>query len=361
MSSILIVTTVRDEGPFLIDWIAHHRALGVTDFLIYSNDCSDGTHVLLDRLQDAGILHHVPQLVARNKTPQWQALKSAWDHPLRLAADWIIVMDCDEYISLADHVPDLDALIAGCPDNMDALALAWRFFGNNSVQHFVDVPVTTQFTRAAPEPCPFPLNASFFKTLVRNGSRLQKLGVHRPKFKNKTRHGQSVWVDGSARPLPPRYSENDGPISLLGLTDHTELVRMNHYSLRSAQSFLIKRARGLPNHTEREIDLAYWVERNFNTEEDSRITNAFERADVDRKYILSLPGVNDAHVAAVDHHQRAIDQILKDPDIIYFYSRLLLAPSTPTLSHETAASVFDLHRKAAVEAQKTSHHKSRSE
>ena len=38
---ITAVTCVKNEGPFLLEWIAFHRIIGVTDFLFYSNDCSD--------------------------------------------------------------------------------------------------------------------------------------------------------------------------------------------------------------------------------------------------------------------------------------------------------------------------------
>ena len=33
---------MRNEAPFILEWIAYHRAIGFDDFLIYSNDCSDG-------------------------------------------------------------------------------------------------------------------------------------------------------------------------------------------------------------------------------------------------------------------------------------------------------------------------------
>ena len=60
----LIVTCMRNEAPFLLEWIAYHRAIGFTDFLIYSNDCEDGTDDLLDRLAERGVVIHDPQLVA---------------------------------------------------------------------------------------------------------------------------------------------------------------------------------------------------------------------------------------------------------------------------------------------------------
>ncbi|MFY9211200.1 MAG: glycosyltransferase family 2 protein, partial [Aestuariivita sp.] len=33
----LAVMTVRNEGAFLLEWLAHHRATGFTDFLVFSN------------------------------------------------------------------------------------------------------------------------------------------------------------------------------------------------------------------------------------------------------------------------------------------------------------------------------------
>ena len=44
---ILAVTTLRNEAPFIVEWVAHMRAIGVTDLLVYTNDCDDGTEALL--------------------------------------------------------------------------------------------------------------------------------------------------------------------------------------------------------------------------------------------------------------------------------------------------------------------------
>lgn len=35
----LAILTQRNEGAFLLEWLAHHRAIGFTDFLVFSNDC----------------------------------------------------------------------------------------------------------------------------------------------------------------------------------------------------------------------------------------------------------------------------------------------------------------------------------
>ena len=56
---ITAVLCVRNEGAFLLEWLAHHRAAGVTDFLVFSNDCDDGTDAMLDRLAGLGWLTHL--------------------------------------------------------------------------------------------------------------------------------------------------------------------------------------------------------------------------------------------------------------------------------------------------------------
>ena len=35
------VAFAKNEGRFLLEWIAYHRLIGVSDFLVYTNDCED--------------------------------------------------------------------------------------------------------------------------------------------------------------------------------------------------------------------------------------------------------------------------------------------------------------------------------
>ena len=51
---VTAVLTVRNEGAFLQEWMAHHRAVGITNFLVFSNNRDYGTDRMLDRLQDLG-------------------------------------------------------------------------------------------------------------------------------------------------------------------------------------------------------------------------------------------------------------------------------------------------------------------
>ena len=46
-----ITLTMKDEGPTVVEWVAHHLAVGFTEVMVYTNDCSDGTDTLLKRLE----------------------------------------------------------------------------------------------------------------------------------------------------------------------------------------------------------------------------------------------------------------------------------------------------------------------
>jgi len=51
---ITAVSMMKDEAPYLLEWFAHHMAVGFTDILVYTNDCSDGTDAMLMRLEELG-------------------------------------------------------------------------------------------------------------------------------------------------------------------------------------------------------------------------------------------------------------------------------------------------------------------
>ena len=38
--TVMAVSMMKDEAPFLLEWFAHHLAVGFTDILVYTNDCT---------------------------------------------------------------------------------------------------------------------------------------------------------------------------------------------------------------------------------------------------------------------------------------------------------------------------------
>jgi len=331
---ITLVTTMRNEGPHLLEWIAHHRAAGVSDFLVYTNDCEDGTESLLDLLPD---VTHVP-LEDGKKPPQWRALKAAWDHPLVVGADWVACLDCDEFINLGSGLRSIPDLISKI--DVDMVLLPWRLFGHAGKVDLSDDPTTERFTRAAPENLLYPAIGSYFKTLFRRNGPFRQLGVHRPKQKNPERHGLPRIVDGSGVPAPESLAANEGQIMLWGDPIARDLVQLNHYSVRSVAEFILKRARGLPNHQQKQVDLTYWVERNFNTVEDRTIASMIAATQSMMQTLLALDGVADAQAACRAWHRARMDDLMQDPDTLKLYGRLLLADGSADLPDVVALDLI---------------------
>ena len=125
---LLSATCQRNEGPFLLEWLAYHRLIGVSNFIVFSNDCEDGSDRLLETLQSHGVLRHVPQHVDPGKSVQWQALQALAKDRAARAADWLLFSDIDEFpmVHAGDH--QLTDAIAARPAGIDAIALPWRLF-----------------------------------------------------------------------------------------------------------------------------------------------------------------------------------------------------------------------------------------
>lgn len=324
--SITVVTAMRNEGPFVLEWIAHHKGLGVSCLVVVTNDCDDGTDTLLDRLDAAGEAVHLRQTPGEGSV-QWTALGMAAQTGAFAASDWVLGIDCDEFVNLRAPFRSLGDLVAAAGE-ADAIVLPWRFFGHGGHLGFEDVPVTVRFTRAIPQDALFPGVARSFKTLARwRDGPFARMGIHRPKA---TPGKNAVWIDGSGRRLPDAFARDDRRILLMTPGIETTWVQLNHYSLRSAEDFLVKRARGLPNRAGKKLDAAYWAERNFNLVEDTTIARHRPATEREMARLLDLPGVAQAHEASVAAHRARIDALLATRDGATLFSRLaLLATSVP--------------------------------
>ncbi|WP_422074372.1 glycosyltransferase family 2 protein [Tranquillimonas rosea] len=331
MTRFAVVTAMRNEGPHLLEWVAHTRAVGADDILVISNDCDDGSDNLLDALAAGGAVTHLRQELPRSRTPQWAALRLAGEHPAVRDADWIAVLDCDEFINLRPPLSRLSDLVARV--EADAIVLPWRLFGHAGHTTRPAGGTLASYTRAIPDDALYPPLSRFFKTLYRRRGPFQKPGVHRPK-----QRPDSVphWVDGSGQALPDSFAAASDRIMLWGAPLATGLVQLNHYSLRSAEDFLLKRARGLPNRHTKPIDMTYWVERNFNTVEDTSIAHLRPAMQAEAARLRALPGVAEAEAACLSRARAAFERLLDDPETLQFYGRLLLATDSTPPDAETA-------------------------
>lgn len=337
MTRFLAILTVRDEGAHVLEWLAHHKAVGFTDFIILSNDCADGTDAMLDRLHEMDEITHLANPAPHKGGIQFAALNRAAKTDLIKQVDWIMPLDIDEFVNV--HVGDhsLNALTHAVPD-ATAIALTWRLFGNAGVVEMVDAPITAQFTRAAPEQLYWPWRASLFKTLYRNNGTYGKPGVHRPRAPNADKLEQAKWVDGSGVALPDRYKKK-GMFTQPGRSCFG-LAQVNHYPLGSMQSFIVKSARGRAVHSDQRLGMDYWVERNWNLVEDRSIDETSHARHMQLNQFMSDPVLNDLHRLSFQWRVKRFSELMDEDEMRSLYGRLQMTPSTRELSIEQVRNLY---------------------
>jgi len=339
----LAVLTVRNEAAFLLEWLAHHRTVGFTDFLIFSNDCDDGTDRLLDRLQQMGQVVHIQNTRTGEGAVQWQALKQADKHPLVRQADWILPLDVDEFVNIHAGRHKLPDLLGAVPD-ASAITLTWRLFGNSGVVEFTDQPVLQQYTKAAPIPCFWPWKSAMFKTLYRNDGTYGKLGIHRPRQPNRAKLDGARWFDGSGRALPEAYKTQK--IFSNYWQENNALVQLNHYPLGAKQSYILKRARGRGVHSDHLLGMDYWVERNFNVAEDRSVLALWPEVARELDSLKNDATLSRLHLSGCEWRRDKFDELMLEDDYRQLFGQLMMCADTKPLSQQDANLIMQYGRQA---------------
>ena len=335
---ITTVLTVRNEAAFLLEWLAHHRAVGVTDFLVFSNDCQDGTTEMLDLLAEMGWLSH-----ERNDGPydkrgiQFTALKHAEKHPLVKQSDWILALDVDEFVNVHTGNNTLPDLLEALPE-ATAITLTWRLFGNAGHIAYQDRPVTETFTKAAPKVMFWPWRSAMFKTLYRNDGSYKKLGVHRPRQPAENRMDKVQWFDGSGRVLDDQFKTRR-IFSNYG-QDNYRLVQLNHYPLGAMESYVLKADRGRAVHSDHMLGMDYWGERNFNTDEDQSIQSLAPERTAILSELMADPVLLKLHQKAVDWRHKRFEILMRNEPFRALFGRLQMAQPSQPLSREQALKLI---------------------
>lgn len=319
--NIVVITSMKNEAPFILEWIAWHRAVGAEHFLVYTNDCTDQTNPMLDRLAQMGLVTRLENPFNREggQKPQRGALNDAIRQPIVRNSDWYLVIDCDEFLNV--HVGDgtMQGMLAAM-NNPDIVSMTWRFFGNGNVHAYEDRPVTEQFVRCAPEYLPRPRLGWGFKSMARPSGPSDKIGVHRPLDLDQNRDIR--WVNGSGRIMPEKSMGNSTWFSRKASIGY-DMVTLNHYILRSAESFLVKRERGRINHVDQDQGLAYWTARNYSTETDTRAAQFMaQRVAPVLAELKADPELSRLHAEAVEWHRARIAYLKAQPDYLALYNSI---------------------------------------
>jgi hypothetical protein len=137
----VLLTSVRNEGINLIEWLSHSRAIGIESVVLYTNDNSDASDELIDILAKAGIL-----LAIKNTTRipiQRDIQKKIFNHALFSLPElwnheWVFFADADEFLllnngrwTIAQMSAAADAACEGVPSS--GICFNWKWFGSEGL------------------------------------------------------------------------------------------------------------------------------------------------------------------------------------------------------------------------------------
>ncbi|MDE9451622.1 glycosyltransferase family 2 protein [Aliiroseovarius sp. Z3] len=264
---VLLLSVMRNEGPYILEWLAHHFSLGIDDLLIFTNGCTDNTDKILDRLEAL-----MPHRVKHQPNPKvmfpdrgkWHimALRYAGHFGRCKAADWLYVTDADEFLNLRGDLETLDQFFdaTGPADAVSFTSVAFNSNGHRTAstdlvtRRFTQT--SSQFEAAAAQNTPV---ITAVKTLYRNTVQGPRR-PHRPVTNAFSQTGQK-WINGSGVEMLPEFTDGAGKaINALGSRDHAQV---NHYAIKSAAEFLLKVDRGDAVHADRlGASEQYWTHGN---------------------------------------------------------------------------------------------------
>ena len=305
-----IMSMMKDEGHSLVEWVAYHTHIGFDNICVYTNTCSDGTDDMLIRLEELGWVKHFRNDVPEGRKPQPNALTLGTQNPEIMDSEWILVMDADEFLSVKCGRGWISDLVERIPDDAQAMAITWRFFGSSSQTDWNPGLVIESYTQAAPDKFK---KGWGVKTLFRPYRDI-KLGIHRPSIKkakqdpaNAKLMYDQVWVNGSAEKMPDEFS-----LSGWRSTKPTlgyKLAELNHYAVKSYEAYLLRRVRGNVNNKEDKYNAAYFALFDRNEIEAVNVLRHARGTKKKMAQILSDPKMRDLQDAALAFHAARVEKL----------------------------------------------------
>lgn len=315
-SKYLIVSAMKNEGPYILEWIAHNLSIGFDGFLIFTNDCDDLTDRILDRLDEMGLVSHRPNpkaLMGNKANFQVLALRYARMFNQYRDAEWIYHTDVDEFLHIKTGDGNLASLFSRVP-NADVISFSSIPYNNNGIKALEDEHILPRFTQKNRNYTKLRADSSgptltAIKTMYKNNISFDLRRNHRPLHSKFSMTGLS-WINGSGTEMPASFT--DGKIKALDALVSTELAEMHHHAIRSTESYLVKVDRGdVVGSSRLAASEKYWNAYNTPGEEDLCAASPSDEFVRIFDELMADSVLNDLHKRAFEIHQQKVVAILE--------------------------------------------------
>ncbi len=232
---LAISAIVRNEEPYVDEWIEFHLMMGVEHFFIYDNGSSDGT---VSALRTSPHADRITVMEWANLVAGWEGVAGSAGRMQKLAmlhaianyghmTEWMAFIDLDEFLYPAKAGSLLDILAAY--DDLDSLSVYWNMFGTSGHASKPEGLITENFTMRSRRRSGSNKNLCRVKSIVRPRA---VRGVHNSHTLILQNGCPESWTATRQR---------------IGFADHRpqhfsdEIVRINHYYSKSKMEYYKRR------------------------------------------------------------------------------------------------------------------------
>lgn len=241
---LAICAIAKDEGPYFKEWLDWHLGIGVEKFYIYDNGSTDTTREVLQPYIEKGTVEYHP-------FPGQKRQLAAYDDCLarhRYDTRWIAFIDLDEFITpiTDDSATDFLRRMEGFP----AVEINWLVYGSSGHLKKSDLPVRERFRRHSVS---HHILNRHVKSIVNPRRVYIMIGSHEAaRINGKAADSHGNEVRKSFRDRMPQH----------------DVIRINHYAVRSREEFVEKQNRGRASGRQRPVPESYFTEFDLNDIED---------------------------------------------------------------------------------------------
>lgn len=215
-----VCAIAKNEGPYFKEWIDWHHNHGVEKFYIYDNESTDCIREVLAPYIESGLVEYT-------YFPGFKKQLAAYDDCLkrhRFESRWLAFIDLDEFIvPLKDNtVPEFLKKFEDFP----VVEVNWLIYGSGGAKKKTSEPVMERFKcHSLPEHY---LNRHV-KSIVNPRRVFSMIGCH------EVARISGYAADSHGNPIKHNFRERE---------PQQDIIRINHYAVRSYEEFVEKQSRG---------------------------------------------------------------------------------------------------------------------
>lgn len=235
-----VCAIAKNEGPYFKEWIEWHLGHGVDKFYIYDNESTDDTKDILEPYVQRGIVEYI-------EWPGYRRQLAAYDDCIernRFSSRWIAFVDLDEFI-----VPVQDSTIPAFLRRFEqfaAVEINWLIYGSSGHKNKSSEAVMDRFK--CHSTFDHELN-HHVKSIVNPRQVYTMIGCH------EAAKISGYAADSHGQPINKHFKER---------TPQQDVIRINHYAVRSFEEFLEKQMRGRASGTQKTVPIEYFTRYDLN-------------------------------------------------------------------------------------------------